>query len=1001
MTLRVVVLGEEHNSDKWKLETDLRIALERDEFYLKYQPKLELHSGKVTGVEALILWEHPEKGVVSPLEFIPLAEETGMITELGEWVLLTACRQNKAWQEMGMPPMIVAVNLSPRQFHQSNLIEMVQRILKETGLSPEYLELEITESMTMDVQTVLPIIRDLKRIGIRISLDDFGKGYSSLYYLKEFPIDIVKIDQCFVQNCTSDTKDATIVRAILAMAHQLKVEVIAEGIETKDQLIFLQQNICNKGQGYFFSKPLLPDELIQKFYDIEHIVHREGIPVELNRQKWLEKELENSRQELRDTMRLQQGMIFKYVERNGRFIHTLCDGELLYRIGLSPEKLFGKELYDVLTKDEAERKLQYYKRAWAGEENVTYEGKLNGVWYLASLRPIRKGGQIVEVIVSCVDITERKESEERYQRIIEYSPKGIVIHRNGNILYANPAALKIINEEEYSGKSVFTYIHPDYHKITLQRASQANAGEELPIIEIELIRQNGEIINAELGSVAIPYDGESATLAIFSDITLRKKVEKELEESKERYQSLLNLSPEPIVVHSQGIIQYINQAGVKILGFTQPEELLGKFILDYFHPDSRQKVAERIQRLQQQADRHVEPLEYLMMRSDGTIFYVEWTAIGISYGGKPAIQGIFRDITARKQIEEALRQSEEKYRLIAENMQDLIGVLDTNGVVQYASPSHKTILGFSPEVYEGNAAFNFVYPDDVPPIQKEFADMVATKTSCSVEFRYKHANGGWVYVEAVGTPVLDEKNEVNHLVVVARNISERKKAEELIRKSEKLSVVGQLAAGVAHEIRNPLTSIKGFVQLLQKEVDKPLYTETILSEISRLDEIVKSFLSLAKPQPAFREENDIKIILQEVIRLFESQALLNNVEIVQEPRSDLPIINCDGNQMKQVFINILQNAVEAMPNGGLISIEISRPIHDFITIKFSDQGHGIPEERIKKIGEPFFSTKEKGTGLGLMITQKIVQEHGGTINIESKLNEGTVVEVILPIQQSF
>lgn len=861
--------------ERIEVEMDLRKALEQEEFQLYYQPKLNLISGKIVGVEALIRWQHPEKGFISPVEFIPLAEETGIILPIGEWALRTACVQNKAWQEAGLPPMIVSVNLSVRQLYQPNLVKMVTRILEETGLDPKYLELEITESMLMDTEQGLKVLKELKGIGVQISLDDFGTGYSSLHYLKEFPIDKLKIDQSFIRNCTVDRNDATIVKTIIAMAHQLNLKVIAEGVELKDHLTFLQRILCNEAQGYLFSKPLPPNELVQKLNQIEQIIQREGIPLEISRQKWLEEELEQARQELRETVRQQQGMIIKYIERDGKFIHTLCDGELLYRIGLSPETLSGKELYDVLPKEEAERKLQYYRRAWEGEENVTYEGKLNGVWYLASLRPIRRGGQIVEVIGSCVDITERKESEERFKKVVEFSPKGIVIHREGQILYANPFALKIAKDKDVVGKSIYSYLHPVSYEISKQRLSQAEVGKELPITEMKLIRRDGEVIDVEVVSVPINYDGSHAILTIY------------------------------------------------------------------------------------------------------------------------------RDVTERKKAEEALLQSEEKYRLIAENTQDLIGVLDTNGVVQYASPSYEKVLGFPPEMYEGkgNMALDMIHPDDNPFLQEQYRNMVLSKTPCSVEFRYKHVNGEWVDVEAVGTPVLDELGDVKQIIVVARNISERKKAEEWIRKSEKLSVVGQLAAGVAHEIRNPLTSIKGFIQLLQSEEEKPFYTDVVLSEIDRLEEIVKGFLSLAKPQPPHREEVNIKILLQDVIRLFNSQAILKNVEIVQEPSKDLPTIYCDSNQIKQVFINILQNAVEAMPNGGLITIQSSQQNDKSAKFRFIDQGSGITKDRIKSIGEPFYSTKEKGTGLGLLISHKIVQEHGGTLNIESIINQGTTVDVILPIDR--
>jgi PAS domain S-box-containing protein len=513
--------------EKQQLEAELRLALQNDEFTLFYQPKIDLVSGEIKGVEALLRWDHPKKGVISPLEFIPLIEETGLIFPIGEWALRTACQQIKSWQKAGMPPLIMAVNLSSPQFYRPNLVKMIERVLKETQLLPELLELEITESMVMDVKTVFPILNDLKRIGVLISLDDFGIGYSSLSYLKQFPIDIIKIDQSFVQNCTVDIKDGTIVKAIVAMAHQLQIEVVAEGVETKDQLIFLQQNLCNKGQGYLFSQPLPQEEFVNQFNEIEKIIKRDGIPPNINKEKWLEQELVNARQELRA-----QGMVFKFIENGGRFIHTLCDGELMYRLGYTSEKIVGKELYDFLPLPDAKEKYQHYLRAWEGEETVTYEASLNGIWYLATLRPILKGGQVVEVIGSCVDISRLKESEERYRKVVEFSPLGIVIHKDGEILYANPSALEIVQEESLIEKSVTSYIHPDDLNIYKQRIVKMKIGKENPIVEWRLLRRDGQVIDIEIRSVAIPYSGSSATLSMYCDITSRKKVEEDLRIAK-------------------------------------------------------------------------------------------------------------------------------------------------------------------------------------------------------------------------------------------------------------------------------------------------------------------------------------------------------------------------------------------------------------------------------------------------------------------------------------
>lgn len=258
----------EQINDRLELEKDLRKALEREEFILFYQPKLDIFTGKIVGVEALIRWQHPQKGMISPAQFIPLAEETGMIIPIGEWVLRKACLDAKAFREAGFPPLVVSVNLSLQQFFQPNFSQMVGQVLTETEMPPELLELEITESMMIDTHHALMIVRELRKFGVRISLDDFGTGYSSLHYLKQFPIDKLKIDQSFIRDCLVNSNNATIVKTIIAMAHQLQLEINAEGVETKEQLLFLQQNDCHEVQGYLFSKPLPIEEIQANFDDI-------------------------------------------------------------------------------------------------------------------------------------------------------------------------------------------------------------------------------------------------------------------------------------------------------------------------------------------------------------------------------------------------------------------------------------------------------------------------------------------------------------------------------------------------------------------------------------------------------------------------------------------------------------------------------------------------------------------------------------------------------------
>jgi EAL domain-containing protein (putative c-di-GMP-specific phosphodiesterase class I) len=253
-------------SERLKMENGLRHALEQNEFQLHYQPLVDLESGSIIAMEALLRWQHPETGLVSPAKFIPIAEETGLILPIGRWVLRAACLQHKQWQmQLGEEIPRVVVNLSARQFKGENLVQMINDVLEETGVEAKSLGLEITESIIMEnADQVLETLTELKEMGIQLSIDDFGTGYSSLSYLKSFTIDKLKIDRSFVRDLAVDADDEAIVTAILAMAHSLGVRVVAEGVETAQQLAFLKQHGCDEYQGFYFSKPLPAEQVVEK-----------------------------------------------------------------------------------------------------------------------------------------------------------------------------------------------------------------------------------------------------------------------------------------------------------------------------------------------------------------------------------------------------------------------------------------------------------------------------------------------------------------------------------------------------------------------------------------------------------------------------------------------------------------------------------------------------------------------------------------------------------------
>lgn len=261
---------QELNEAKHKIHSNLHKAIEREEFYLHFQPKIDLRSDKINGVEALIRWKNQELGQMSPVQFIPIAEESGLILPIGEWVLRTACKQNRAWQDAGFPPIVMSVNLSSFQLQNEHLVSTIGQILRETELDPQWLEIEITESMLLqNTQHTMKVLAEIKELGISISIDDFGVGYSSLSYLKHFSFDYLKMDKSFIDNLNMSPKDELIISGIIKLAHSLNMKVIAEGVESSEQLSYLREQGCDGVQGYLISRPISADEFIERVWSLK------------------------------------------------------------------------------------------------------------------------------------------------------------------------------------------------------------------------------------------------------------------------------------------------------------------------------------------------------------------------------------------------------------------------------------------------------------------------------------------------------------------------------------------------------------------------------------------------------------------------------------------------------------------------------------------------------------------------------------------------------------
>ncbi len=355
-----------------------------------------------------------------------------------------------------------------------------------------------------------------------------------------------------------------------------------------------------------------------------------------------------------------------------------------------------------------------------------------------------------------------------------------------------------------------------------------------------------------------------------------------------------------------------------------------------------------------------------------------------------------RQYDKARYYEKQARASSDSYKQLMDALPESVIIHQDDRIVYVNKASICMVGATSTDDLIGKSILDFIDPEYEECIQERIQQVKNKKQPLhSIEHRIKHFDGSMFIFEVSSLYIIFGGKEA--VLSIGKDITIRKvENEQLLQKSEKLAMLGQMAAGIAHEIRNPLTSITGFIHLLKADNPKNEFFDIVISELERTNSIVGEFLVLAKPSVATYVEQDIKVLIVDLVTLVNTQSILNNVQIFLEIENDLPLVSCEKNQMKQVFLNILKNSIEAMPQGGNITIKVMRKEEDRISIQIIDQGIGIPEERMSTLGEPFYSTKEKGTGLGLMTCYKIIEGHKGKLTIQSELNEGTTVEIILP-----
>lgn len=355
-----------------------------------------------------------------------------------------------------------------------------------------------------------------------------------------------------------------------------------------------------------------------------------------------------------------------------------------------------------------------------------------------------------------------------------------------------------------------------------------------------------------------------------------------------------------------------------------------------------------------------------------------------------------RQYDKARYFEKQARFSEDSYKKLIDSLPESVLIHQDNMII-YVNEAAVCMMGATgKDDIIGKSIYDFIDLEYVGRVRERLKQVMKEKRPLSgMEHRMKRIDG--VLFPMEGSSMCIQFGGKESVLSIGKDISIRKEqTERLLQKSEKLAMLGQLAAGIAHEIRNPLTSINGFIHLMKTNKLDEEYFDIVFSELERIDLIVGEFLVLAKPSVAVFVEQDVKELIKDIVTLINTQSILNNVQIFVEFDSDLPMISCEKNQLKQVFLNLIKNSIEAMPNGGNIDVKVKEKDDGRISIIIIDQGIGIPKERISTLGEPFYTTKEKGTGLGLMTCYKIIESHNGQLIIQSKLNEGTTIEIILP-----
>jgi PAS domain S-box-containing protein len=617
---------------------------------------------------------------------------------------------------------------------------------------------------------------------------------------------------------------------------------------------------------------------------------------------------------------------------------------------------------------------------------------------------------------------ELRMSENNFRNFLDNSSLGIRIRNEDmSISYSNQAFLDIFgykNTEEYRQHSPQEYYTPESLAAFVERHDKIARGESVPNkIEVDIKRKDGSIRHAQIFGHTVIWDGKPQAQTFYNDVTELKQAQESMKASEQNFRNSLDSSSIGIrIVDIDGHTLYLNQMFLNIFGYENIEEVRSHPPHEHYTPEAYADYVRRGEKISR-GETVSDQFDIDIIRKDGSIRNLQFFRKEVLWDGKKQFQILYNDITERKQAEEAMRLSEEKYRMIVENTRDIIFTLDDKGEYVYVSPSITTTLGYNPSELTGKNFISLVHPDDVSVIQEEIqrSNRFGYQTTEDREYRIHSASGEWRWVVSKGTRVVDSNRKFLHFIGIIRDITERKLAEAERRQLEdkaqaasRLAIVGEMAAGVAHEINNPLTGVLGFSQIILEKENLPADIKEDIKLIAdgsrRVSEIVKRLLTFARQSKPVRTLTNVNELIVNTLKLREYVLKTANIEVITRYDPELPLTIVDPGQLQQVFLNLIVNAEQAMKGAhgrGTLTITTGK-IGNIIRVSFQDDGPGITKENMGHLFQPFFTTKApgEGTGLGLSLSRSIISEHGGRMKVESEFSHGANFIIELPIIES-